>query len=192
MAKSSSNPGPLIDESSAIAAMGLGLQLASTRSIADALGLSGVTDRHVRILMRTLNVPILHLGPNEFVDLAEFVLSLKAALSEGSPDLHVPIPRPNSKRPYSPPSDCRFRSSLPPGTVASALPDLCRRILAAREISGAPTQSLRSVRTWLAAAADRISMEAGRTATPVPVPATPSRHTPLSTLIDNPPEPTDA
>ena len=184
--------GPRLDPSSAQVQLGLGLQLVTVKSLAQNLGLTAVTEAHVRSLLRALNVPILHLGPNQLVDFAEFVVSLKAALTEGSDALYVPIPRPNSKRPYAVPRDCRHRTSLPPGTVASALPDICRRILASREIAGAPTQSLKSVRTWLSAAADRISMASGG---PVPLPEVPptrSRHVPLATLADNPPDPADA
>lgn len=179
---------PSVDPSCVRADLGLGLRLCTVRSLAEALGLEGVSERHIRHLLRSLNIPILHIGPNQFVDFAEFVITLKAALTSGCDDLYIPVPRPNSRRPYSVPRDCRYRTSIPPGSVASALPEICRRILASREISGAPSQSVSSVRTWLATASDRILMEAGRSAAPIPVPKTRRRRPTLSDLMENPPD----
>lgn len=148
-----------IPASDAEVSFGTGLQLVTVATLARHLGLLNLHAPHIRALLRSLGVPILHLGPNQFVDFADFLLAMKAALAPDAPDLHVPVPRKNGRGHYGVPADCRARQSLPPGTVASQVPALCERILASREIRGTPRQSVASVRRWLSTAAERIILE---------------------------------
>lgn len=154
-----------IPPSDAEVSFGSAFQLVTISTLSRHLGLLNLGTPQIRALLRALGIPVLHLGPHQFVDFAEFILAMKAALAPDAPDFHIPVRRPNSKGVYGVPADCRVRQSLPPGTVASQVPALCERILAAREIRGTPRQSVASVRKWLSTAAERILLE---TSTPTP------------------------
>jgi len=156
-----------IPASDAEVSFGSAFQLVTVSTLARHLGLLNLGTPQIRTLLRALGIPVLHIGPHQFVDFAEFILAMKAALAPDAPDFHVPVRRPNSKGHYGIPADCRARQSLPPGTVASQVPALCERILAAREIRGTPRQSVASVRKWLSAAAERIMVETSATSAPL-------------------------